>query len=104
MIVLKIEHQEGLLHVELAAATEMFFDLDYHGIDYEQLLRDVCIVAPALMDTDADLMEMYEGVRGAGPKRTNMDIITGFLTVYLSQIRATNIDIGAFNTVPARGL
>ena len=50
-----------ILHVKLAAATEMSFDISWKGLDFSDVVREICRVAPALFALDVDLMEIMDG-------------------------------------------
>ena len=42
----------GLMHVNLIAATEMNFDINLEGLDYNRVLEDVCKLCPVLIQMD----------------------------------------------------
>lgn len=49
------------LRVQLVAATEMVFELQLGPeLDYDQVITDLCGVAPAMLTYDAALMEAYD--------------------------------------------
>ncbi|NJO83526.1 MAG: hypothetical protein HC828_12385 [Blastochloris sp.] len=62
MSVLHLYHAGRNLRVEIAAASELAFEIVIAPeLDYERLIADVCAVAPALMAYDVALMEEAGG-------------------------------------------
>ena len=57
------------MRVELAAATEMSFEIRIEpgGLKYDKVIADICRVAPAMLQYDEALMELYNNPHGPKP-------------------------------------
>jgi len=53
----------GLIHVVLVSATQMSFDISWKGLEYSKVIREICHVAPAMMELDHVMMEQNDGAR-----------------------------------------
>ena len=97
MLILKITHRGvDRLHVELAAANEMRFDILVSASSYDQVLADICAVAPVLLRYDVDLAESYDSGLRTQPKMQDRHAINGFVRKYAGRIRDANIGFGEF--------
>lgn len=88
MTIFKIEgaQEPHWLHVEMSSASLIVFDLDFTGLDYHTVLTDICQVAPAMINLDADLMEMYDDAGRTQPKREDILTVRAFLLKYKGRV------------------
>lgn len=94
MNILSIDEQPDHLHVELAAATEMSFDL-YAGGE-ETAIDDICRVAPSMLRVDGDLMEMYDDAGRTQPHREDLELIKRFLLRWRTKLKNCEVGIPGF--------
>lgn len=80
------------LHVTLVAATQMEFDISFAGRDYEEIVKDVCEVAPSMMSYDADLMEAFDDAFRTQPKQVDKIKIYSFIKKYRGALSGLDID------------
>ncbi len=74
------------LHVEIAAATQIVFDVNFDGLDYQQVVEDICTVAPRMMNLDADLAEAYDGGFRTQPRSDDRAAVRHFLAQYVGRV------------------
>ncbi len=80
------------LRVQLAGVTELVFELALSGeFDYDQVIADICAVAPAMMRYDASLMAAYDGPTKAHLMLGDRRQIEAFVQRYQTQF--TNISV-----------
>lgn len=94
-LVFEIAHDEDkpqILHVTLVAATQMEFDISFAGKDYEEVIRDICNVAPSLMSYDSDLMEAFDDAFRTQPKQLDKINIHKFIKKYDGALSGLDID------------
>src|SRR5690554_5537229 len=80
------------LKIELAAATEIDFEIDLEGLDYNQVLADICQVAVPLMRADVDVMEMCDG-SDVRPRPEDLQAIRQFRRKYQSHLYNVMTDL-----------
>lgn len=80
------------LHVTLIAATQIEFAVSFAGKDYEEVIRDICNVAPSLMSYDSDLMEAFDDAFRTQPKQIDKINIHIFIKKYESALSGLDID------------
>ncbi len=80
------------LHVTLVAATQMEFDISFAGKDYEEMIRDVCFLAPSLMRYDSDLMEAFDDAFRTQPNTYDAMRIKKFMDKYQGAVTGLDID------------
>jgi hypothetical protein len=80
------------LHVTLVAATQMDFDISFAGKDYEEVIKDICAVAPSMMSYDADLMEAFDDAFRTQPKQEDKVNIYRFVKKYDDALSNLDID------------
>jgi hypothetical protein len=80
------------LHVTLVAATQMDFDVSFAGRDYEEVIKDICNIAPSMMSYDADLMEAYDDAFRTQPKQIDKINIHIFIDKYKGALSDLDID------------
>jgi hypothetical protein len=80
------------LHVILVAATQIEFDISFTGENYEEVIRDICKVAPSMMRYDADLMEAYDDGFRTEPKQSDRISIHIFIKKYNGALSGLDID------------
>lgn len=86
----------GDLHVALAAATEMRFEVAVPpGSDDDGLISAICTVAPAIMRVDAALMELYDGTE-TEINRADVRAIDAFMTTYRPYISNASVGLSQF--------
>jgi hypothetical protein len=99
LIVFQIVHRGiGRLHVELAAATSMSFDvLTDRTVDYAQLIADICEIAPIMMRYDTDMMEAADDGYRTEPQAADRRAINFFVRKYRARIKnAGSVGFGEF--------
>ena len=74
------------IHVECAAATEMWFDLRWTDLDMYVVLKDLCGIIPVMMQLDSDLMEMYDDAGRTQPNPNDRQAWRTFLMIYGQRI------------------
>ena len=74
------------LHVEIAAASQIAFDVDFDGLDYMQVIEDVCTIAPHMMNLDADLAEAYDDAFRTKPRADDRTAVRRFLKQYAGRV------------------
>lgn len=77
------------LHVELAAASAIGFDVSFDGLDYQQVIEDICAIAPRMMSLDADLAEAYDGGFRTQPRSDDRAAVRRFLAKYAGRVSDT---------------
>lgn len=78
------------LHVEMSAATVIAFDVSCpEPGQYSEAVRDICNVAPHMMDLDVDLMEAYDDAFRTMPKAVDIVAVRAFLRKYKGRIPDT---------------
>jgi hypothetical protein len=80
------------LHVTLVAATQMEFDVSFAGKDYEEVIKDICAVAPSMMSYDSDLMEAFDDAFRTQPKQLDKINIYRFMKKYNEALTGIDID------------
>lgn len=70
LVIVQITHRgTDRVHVQLAAATEMCFDVITTGHDdYDTLIADICQIAPVMMRYDVDMAEAFDDAFRTEPK------------------------------------
>jgi len=94
-LVFEIAHddkKEQTLHVTLVAATQMEFDISYAGRDYEEIIIEICKVAPFMMSYDADMMEAFDDAFRTKPKLADKAIIRNFINKYGDALSNVEVD------------
>ena len=107
MIVFSIEQMEqaddGRFLVSLASATEMSFEIEIGDVGkYDELISDLCHLAPILLQYDADLMEAYDDAFRTKPKKEHSQSITRFLMKYRSRIHNAEMPFDEFRNTGRR--
>jgi hypothetical protein len=84
------DYDHALLHIQMSSATEMSFDIQIKGLDFDDVFKEICFVVPAIMRQDAVLMELMDG---AEDKTNAMDIlkINRFARKYREHFK--NVDV-----------
>ena len=77
------------LHVEIAAATQITFDVNFDGLDYQRVIEDICTIAPHMMNRDADLAEAYDNAFRTQPKMDDRIAVQRFLKQYAGRVPDT---------------
>lgn len=80
------ETNYDVLHVEMSAANLITFDLKREGLDYHEVIRDICVVAPHMMGLDGDLQEAYDDAFRTEPKREDELAVIKFLNKYKGRL------------------
>jgi hypothetical protein len=80
------------LHVTLVAATQMEFSISHAGKDYEEVIKDICAVAPSMMSYDSDLMEAFDDAFRTQPKQLDKINIYKFIKKYDDALSDLDID------------
>jgi hypothetical protein len=86
------DEKSQLLHVTLVAATQMEFDISFAGKDYEEVIRDICFLAPSLMRYDSDLMEAFDDAFRTKPNTYDAMRIAKFKDKYRDALSGLDID------------
>lgn len=81
------------LHVVLVAANQIDFDISFAGRDYEEVVKDICEVAPAMMRYDADLQEAFDNAFRTQPKHMDKIQIKGFIQKYQGALSELDVDL-----------
>lgn len=86
------------LSVELAAASEMSFELRLDGLKYDKAIADVCRVAPAMLAYDEALMELYDSPHAAAPRIQQgwLHAIHDFVLRYKAHLVNVNVPFEQF--------
>jgi len=88
--------ERGLMHVQLIAATEMNFDINLEGLDYNRVLEDVCKLCPAMIQMDVELAELYDGDSSREPSSQHTADIAVFVRKYSRAIVNVEVGVDAF--------
>jgi sugar/nucleoside kinase (ribokinase family) len=88
--------ERGLLHVQLVAATEMNFDINLEGLDYNRVLEDVCKLCPILIQMDVELAELYDGEVSCEPSAQRTADIATFIRKYSRALVNVEVGVDAF--------
>ena len=88
--------ERGLMHVQLIAATEMNFDVNLEGLDYNRVLEDVCKLCPVLIQMDVELAELYDGDISCEPSAQRTADIAVFVRKYSRTIVNVEVGVDAF--------
>jgi hypothetical protein len=92
--IFSIEHDENehqLLHVILISATQMSFDISFAGRDFRDVIRDICGVAPSIMQVDSDLAEAFDDAFRTQPNPIQVYRINKFVNKYRDAL--SNVDL-----------
>lgn len=92
------------VRVELAAATEMVFEVVLRpGTDPEQVVADVCRIAPAMLEYDAAMMDaMDDPGRGRIPPGA-YEAVKDFVRRYRARLINVSVALSPFEGVPTDG-
>lgn len=74
------------LIVEMSAANLIKFTLNWTDLDYHEVIRDICRVAPHMMSLDGDLQEAYDDAFRTRPKSDDQLRVAQFLAKYKGRI------------------
>ena len=88
--------ERGLMHVQLIATTEMNFDINLEGLDYNRVLEDVCKLCPALIQMDVELAELYDGDLSSEPSAQRTADIAVFIRRNSRTIVNVEVGVDAF--------
>jgi len=88
--------ERGLMHVQLIAATEMNFDINLEGLDYNRVLEDVCKLCPVLIQMDVELAELYDGDLSREPSAQHTADIALFIRKYSRALVNVEVGVDAF--------
>jgi hypothetical protein len=88
--------ERGLMHVQLSAATEMNFDINLEGLNYNRVLEDVCKLCPVLIQMDVELAELYDGDLSSDPSAQHTADIAIFIRKYSRAIVNVEVGVDAF--------
>ncbi len=88
--------ERGLMHVQLSAATEMNFDINLEGLNYNRVLEDVCKLCPVLIQMDVELAELYDGDLSCDPSAQHTADIAIFIRKYSRAIVNVEVGVDAF--------
>ena len=88
--------ERGLMHVQLIAATEMNFDINLEGLDYNRVLEDVCRLCPVLIQMDVELAELYDGDLSSEPSAQRTADIAVFIRKYGRARVNVEVEVDAF--------
>jgi hypothetical protein len=96
LIVFQIAQKGDRLFVELAAASEMRFEVLIQG-DYDKLIADICQIAPVMMRYDVDMTEAFDDAFRTQPKAEDRRAISFFVRKYRERIKnASSVGFGEF--------
>ena len=88
--------ERGLMHVQLIATTEMNFDINLEGLDYNRVLEDVCKLCPVLIQMDVELAELYDGDLSSEPSTQRTADIAVFIRKYSRALVNVEVGVDAF--------
>lgn len=86
--IFSIERSPDGLQVTILGATEITFTVDTEGMDYDDVLTDICHVAPHMKRLDVDLMEAYDDAFRTQPKVEDRRAVGAFLHKYAGRVPA----------------
>lgn len=97
--VLNITQAENFKYwrVTVISATEITFDIKVK--DYDQTLKDICIVVPHLTNLDADLMQAYDDAFRTRPQDKNIRFVKRFI----EKNDFINVECAVFSYLGFRG-
>lgn len=87
--VFKIENHPtdyDLLVVQLVAANQIDFEINFKGLNYQTVIADLCAVAPHMMEYDADLQEAHDNAFRTLPKDRDVLAVRAFFAKYKGRI------------------
>lgn len=95
-----VEHAEGAtpaLHVRLTAANIIDFEVNYDGLEYHKVLRDICRVAYYMISLDGDLQEAYDDAGRTPIKQQDRVMVGEFFEKYRTRIADFELLQGMFS-------
>ncbi len=96
LIVFQIAQKDDRLFVELAAASDMRFEVLMAGGDYDKLIADICQIAPVMMRYDVDMTEAFDDAFRTVPKAEDRHAINFFVRRYRERIKNAQMGFDGF--------